>query len=408
MTKEINIEELREKVIEEIDMTREPDDEELHGIIDKIIQSYENYRFMSLYDRWAIHKELYDSIRGLGILEDLLQDEDISEIMINGINNIYIEKFGKITKIEGGFSSVERLEDIIQQIVSKTNRRVNQSDPIVDTRLQDGSRVNVVLPPISIDGAAITIRKFPTEHITMRELIKWESISKEAADFLGKLVVSGYNIFISGGTGSGKTTFLNALSNYIPQEERIITIEDSAELQLLNTDNLVRMETRQANTEGDHEITIRDLIKTSLRMRPDRIIVGEVRGEEAVDMLQAMNTGHDGSMCTGHSNSAEDMISRLENMVLSGMDIPIQAIRAQIGAAIDIMVHLGRIRDRTRKVLGISEVLTDKEGNIKLSPLFIYQETGEIKGVVQGILKRTDMELKNTDKLASHGVNIKR
>lgn len=400
------MEALRNRVIEEIDMTKEPNDEELHEIIDKVIESYANYRFMPLYNRWAIHKELYDSIRGLGILEDLLQDEDISEIMINGIDNIYIEKFGRITKIEGGFSSEERLEDIVQQIVSRTNRRVNQSDPIVDTRLQDGSRVNVVLPPIAIDGAAITIRKFPAEHITMKELIKWRSISREAAEFLGNLVVGRYNIFISGGTGSGKTTFLNALSNYIPKEERIITIEDSAELQLLNTDNLVRMETRQANTEGDNEITIKDLIKTSLRMRPDRIIVGEVRGEEAADMLQAMNTGHDGSMCTGHSNSAEDMISRLETMVLSGIEIPIQAIRAQIGAAIDIIVHLGRIRDRTRKVLGIHEVVKDKEGNIKLNPLFVYKETGEIKGVVQGALERTEKRLTNTEKLAAHGVSI--
>lgn len=292
MKTKVDLEELREKIIEEIDMTRNPNDEELHEIIDYVIAGVAKCRLMPLYDRCEIHRQLYDSIRGLGILEELLADDNISEIMINGVDNIYVEKFGRIVKIDGKFPSVERLEDVIQQIVSATNRRVNQSDPIVDTRLPDGSRVNVVLPPIAIDGAAVTIRKFPADQITMEDLIKWGSVTKEAADFLKKLVEGGYNIFISGGTGSGKTTFLNALSNYIPQDERIITIEDSAELQLLNTDNLVRMETRQANTEGENEITIRDLIKTALRMRPDRIIVGEVRGAEAVDMLQAMNTGH--------------------------------------------------------------------------------------------------------------------
>lgn len=288
MKTKVDLEELREKIIEEIDMTRNPNDEELHEIIDYVIAGVAKCRLMPLYDRWEIHRQLYDSIRGLGILEELLADDNISEIMINGVDNIYVEKFGRIVKIDGKFPSVERLEDVIQQIVSATNRRVNQSDPIVDTRLPDGSRVNVVLPPVAIDGAAVTIRKFPADQITMEDLIKWGSVTKEAADFLKKLVEGGYNIFISGGTGSGKTTFLNALSNYIPQDERIITIEDSAELQLLNTDNLVRMETRQANTEGENEITIRDLIKTALRMRPDRIIVGEVRGAEAVDMLQAI------------------------------------------------------------------------------------------------------------------------
>ena len=406
MKTKVDLEELREKIIEEIDMTRNPNDEELHEIIDYVIAGVAKCRLMPLYDRWEIHRQLYDSIRGLGILEELLADDNISEIMINGVDNIYAEKFGRIVKIDGKFPSVERLEDVIQQIVSATNRRVNQSDPIVDTRLPDGSRVNVVLPPVAIDGAAVTIRKFPADQITMEDLIKWGSITKDAADFLKKLVEGGYNIFISGGTGSGKTTFLNALSNYIPQDERIITIEDSAELQLLNTDNLVRMETRQANTEGENEITIRDLIKTALRMRPDRIIVGEVRGAEAVDMLQAMNTGHDGSMCTGHANSAQDMMYRLENMVLTGIDIPLEAIKSQIGAAIDIVVHLGRLRDKTRKVMTIHEMVKDENEKIKLQPLYVYKETGESNGIVQGSLEKTEKKLKNNEKLAAHGIEI--
>ena len=355
---------------------------------------------MQVYDKMAPGHWMITEVK------ELLADDNISEIMINGVDNIYVEKFGRIVKIDGKFPSVERLEDVIQQIVSATNRRVNQSDPIVDTRLPDGSRVNVVLPPVAIDGAAVTIRKFPADQITMEDLIKWGSVTKEAADFLKKLVEGGYNIFISGGTGSGKTTFLNALSNYIPQDERIITIEDSAELQLLNTDNLVRMETRQANTEGENEITIRDLIKTALRMRPDRIIVGEVRGAEAVDMLQAMNTGHDGSMCTGHANSAQDMMYRLENMVLTGIDIPLEAIKSQIGAAIDIVVHLGRLRDKTRKVMTIHEMVKDENEKIKLQPLYVYKETGERNGIVQGSLEKTEKKLKNNEKLAAHGIEI--
>ena len=354
MKTKVDLEELREKIIEEIDMTRNPNDEELHEIIDYVIAGVAKCRLMPLYDRWEIHRQLYDSIRGLGILEELLADDNISEIMINGVDNIYAEKFGRIVKIDGKFPSVERLEDVIQQIVSATNRRVNQSDPIVDTRLPDGSRVNVVLPPVAIDGAAVTIRKFPADQITMEDLIKWGSITKEAADFLKKLVEGGYNIFISGGTGSGKTTFLNALSNYIPQDERIITIEDSAELQLLNTDNLV----------------------------------------------------HDGSMCTGHANSAQDMMYRLENMVLTGIDIPLEAIKSQIGAAIDIVVHLGRLRDKTRKVMTIHEMVKDENEKIKLQPLYVYKETGESNGIVQGSLEKTEKKLKNNEKLAAHGIEI--
>lgn len=285
-----DVETLRQKVIDSIDMTREPEEEEIHELIDRVIKDIAGY--ISINERWQLHKDIYDSIRGLGIIEELLTDNSVTEIMVNGLHNIFVEREGKIEKIEGGFISESRLNDVIQQIVGKTNKRVNESSPIVDTRLADGSRVNVVLPPIAIDGAVVTIRKFPKESITINDLIRWESITREAANFLKCLVEAGYNIFVSGGTGSGKTTFLNVLSNFIPKDERVITIEDSAELQLRNVENIIRMETRQTNGEGSNEINIRDLIKTSLRMRPDRIIVGEVRGGETLDMLQAMNTGH--------------------------------------------------------------------------------------------------------------------
>ena len=341
----------------------------------------------------------------MGILDELLEDEDITEIMINSHNSIFIEKKGHIYETEGQFDSPERLNDIIQQIVSRNNKRINESSPIADTRLSDGSRVNIVLPPVAIDGAVVTVRKFPRERVDMKRLIELKSITKEAADFLEKLVVSGYNIFICGGTGSGKTTFLNVLSDYIPGEERVITIEDSAELQLKNIKNIVRMEARQANTEGENEITIRDLIRTSLRMRPDRIIVGEVRGKEAIDMLQAMQTGHDGSMSTGHSNNTKDMLNRLETMVLMGMDIPMNAIRSQIASAIDIIVHLGRLRDRTRKVLKIDEVLDCVNGEIKLNPLFEFVEYGETEELVEGKLEARN-RLVNTEKLERSGLSL--
>ena len=373
MKTKVDLEELREKIIEEIDMTRNPNDEELHEIIDYVIAGVAKCRLMPLYDRWEIHRQLYDSIRGLGILEELLADDNISEIMINGVDNIYAEKFGRIVKIDGKFPSVERLEDVIQQIVSATNRRVNQSDPIVDTRLPDGSRVNVVLPPVAIDGAAVTIRKFPADQITMEDLIKWGSITKEAADFLKKLVEGGYNIFISGGTGSGKTTFLNALSNYIPQDERIITIEDSAELKLNYIENLVQMECRQANTMGKGKINMSDLIKSSLRMRPDRIIVGEVRGKEVLDMIQAMNTGHSGSMSTGHGNSIGGMLKRLETMYLMAIPLDIEAVRAQIAQAIDIMVHIER-RGKCRRITEISRLLGYDGGYFKIERLMAVKD----------------------------------
>lgn len=378
---------------------------EIHEIIDEIIAEETEYRYMSVSEKIGLHKYIFNSIKGLGILDELLEDEDITEIMINSHNSIFIEKKGHIYETEGQFDSPERLNDIIQQIVSRNNKRINESSPIADTRLPDGSRVNIVLPPVAIDGAVVTVRKFPRERVDMKRLIELKSITKEAADFLEKLVVSGYNIFICGGTGSGKTTFLNVLSDYIPGEERVITIEDSAELQLKNIKNIVRMEARQANTEGENEITIRDLIRTSLRMRPDRIIVGEVRGKEAIDMLQAMQTGHDGSMSTGHSNNTKDMLNRLETMVLMGMDIPMNAIRSQIASAIDIIVHLGRLRDRTRKVLKIDEVLDCVNGEIKLNPLFEFVEYGETEELVEGKLEARN-RLVNTEKLERSGLSL--
>ena len=381
------------------------EDDELREMIDSAVLKEAEETYLTLKARIRLKKELFDSFRRLDILQELVDDPEITEIMVNGKDHIFIEKGGRISRSERTFDSSEQLEDLIQQIVSRVNRTVNLSSPIADARLQDGSRVHVVLAPVAVDGPVLTIRKFP-EPITMDKLIGLGSITREAAQFLKTAVRAGYNIFVSGGTGSGKTTFLNALSEFIPEDERIITIEDSAELQLLNTDNLVRMETRQANTEGENEITIRDLIKTALRMRPDRIIVGEVRGAEAVDMLQAMNTGHDGSMCTGHANSAQDMMYRLENMVLTGIDIPLEAIKSQIGAAIDIVVHLGRLRDKTRKVMTIHEMVKDENEKIKLQPLYVYKETGERNGIVQGSLEKTEKKLKNNEKLAAHGIEI--
>lgn len=402
--REIDFEDIRKKIIDNIDMTKEPEDSEIHEIIDNIVQENLDYKMLSIEERIHLHKKLFHSIRGLGIIEEMLSDDNITEIMINGTSNIFVERAGRIERVNTEFDSEVSLNNVIQQIVGRTNRRVNESAPIVDTRLSDGSRVNIVIPPIALDGSMITIRKFPKDSIAINDLIKWESISKEAAGFLRGLVIAGYNIFVCGGTGSGKTTFLNVLSNFIPSEERVITIEDSAELQLRNIDNLVRMEARPANSDGSNKITIRDLIKTSLRMRPDRIVVGEVRGEEALDMLQAMNTGHDGSMSTGHANSPKDMLSRLETMVLTGLEIPLPAIRAQIASGIDIIVHLGRLRDKTRKVLEIDEVEDFINGEIVLNPLFVYKEKAEKDGVVIGSLERTENQLKNMTKMHRKGI----
>lgn len=401
----LGIETLKNKVIDRIDMSREPEDGELHEIVDAVIESNQDCKYMSINQRQSIHKKIFASIRGLDAIEELLEDSEITEIMINGPNNIFVEKNGSITRTKETFESESRLNDVIQQIVGKTNRRVNESNPIVDTRLDDGSRVNVILPPISLDGPIVTIRRFSKESITIKDMIDWGTITEDAADFLRIAVMAGYNIFISGGTGSGKTTFLNVLSNFIPKDERVVTIEDSAELRLDTIENIVRMETRQANSQGENSITIRDLIKASMRVRPDRIIVGEVRGQETLDMLQAMNTGHDGSMSTGHGNSPSDMLTRLETMVLMGIDMPLAAIRAQIATAIDIVIHLGRMRDRTRKVLEINEVIGIRNGQIELNQLYCFKEKARSdRKTVVGQLERTGNILINKKKLERKGL----
>lgn len=393
-------------VMERVDYNRDLSDEEITELIDDIIVEQNKTRTIEIEDRGRLKREIFHAIRKLDVLQQFIENPDITEIMVNGKDHIFIEKDGILLETGAKLFSEEKLNNLITQIVSKCNRRVNESSPIVDARLEDGSRVNVVMSPISIDGSVITIRKFPKNPITMERLIENEAISKEAAAFLCRLVVSGYNIFISGGTGSGKTTFLNALSGYIPREERIITIEDSAELQLLEVPNLVRLETRNQNAEGCMEVTIRDLIRTSLRMRPDRIIVGEIRGSEAVDLLQCLNTGHDGSMSTGHSNSAGDMLSRLETMVLMGIDLPLEAIRRQIASGIDIIVHLGRLRDKSRKVLQIVEILGCENGEITLNTLFEYEEMkeDEEKKVVGRLCKKS--ELSHKEKLVAAGFNV--
>ena len=377
---------IREAVFARMDLTREITDEEVEMMISEETAKYARGRRLSLQTRSRIEMMIFNSMRGLDILQDLVDDPLVTEIMVNGSKHIFFEREGCVYQYDKAFSSEEKMQDVIQQIVGRHNRVVNQASPIVDTRLADGSRVNIVLAPVAMDGAAISIRKFPAEPFTMDELVLRDFISREAADFLACLVKAGYNIFISGGTSSGKTTFLNALSQFIPHEERIITIEDSAELQLLEIPNLVRLETRNANTEGLEEISIRSLIKTALRMRPDRIIVGECRGAEALDMLQAMNTGHDGSLSTGHANSCKDMLSRLETMVLMGMELPLTAIRQQIASGIDILVHLGRLRDKSRHVLDIVEVNEIKDGEVKLHTLYHFEETAASGKSVKGKL----------------------
>ena len=394
----------RNSLISKLDITQNIDNEELLSLIDNEIIEVSRSNYIDLDKRIALRKYLFNSIRGFDILEEFLSDDSITEIMVNGYNHIFIERNGHIYKTDKSFSSPEKLLDIIQQIVAVSNRRVNQISPIVDTRLPDGSRVNIVLNPISIDGPAVTIRRFPKNPLNMDNLIDYGSITKQAADYLKILVISGYNIFISGGTGSGKTTFLNILSGYIPLDERVITIEDSAELQLMHLKNLIRLEVRQANAEGSNEITIRDLIKTSLRMRPDKIVIGEVRGSEALDMLQALNTGHSG-ISTGHSNSPKDMLSRLETMVLMGINMPIDAIRSQIASGIDIIIHLGRLRDGSRRVLSICEIASFKNHTIILNDLFSFVETGETStGKVIGSLERQNSKLLNTFKLSAAGI----
>ncbi|MCM1543460.1 MAG: CpaF family protein [Blautia sp.] len=364
------------------------------------------YSSLSFRTRKSLVNNVFESIRGLGILGKIIADKSITEVMINGYDTIFVERAGKLERIPEKFESQERLRQIITKFVQDMGRSVTESNPIVDTRLADGSRVNVVLDPIALNGPIVTIRRFPEEGMTIQKLISYGSITPEAAVFLQKLVKAKYNIFISGGTGSGKTTFLNALSNYIPQEERVITIEDSAELQIRHIPNLVRLETRNANSSGEGGISMRDLIKSSLRMRPERIVVGEVRGEEALDMLQAMNTGHDGSISTGHANSAEDMISRLETMVLSGAGaLPLEAIRQQIASAVDIIIHLSRMRDNTRKTMSISEVAGLEGGRVILNPLFQFEEDEKTTvRRVSGSLNRKGNEMKHPDKFIASGI----
>lgn len=378
----IEAEQLHARILDELDLSKEVEDEELTRIIYRVLREAESREYLPLNVKTALGRELFNAFRKLDLLEEFLEDDEITEVMINGTQNIFYEKKGRIFQSDKRFLSKEKLEDVIQQIVAGANRLVNEASPIVDARLADGSRVNVVLAPIALNGPIVTIRKFPTESVTMKQLIAWNSISEEVAEFLALLVESGYNIFISGGTGSGKTTFLNALSQYIPKDERIITIEDNAELRILDVPNLVSLEARNANVEGTGEVTIRQLIKSALRMRPDRIIVGEVRSAEAIDMLQALNTGHDGSLSTGHANSPEDMLSRLETMVLMGMELPLTAIRRQIASGIDVIVHLGRLRDKSRKLLEVSEVMDYREGEIHLQTVYRYEETGEENGKI--------------------------
>ncbi len=380
-------------------------DEELADEIERIVDEQTSGQYFPIQEKVQMAQQVYSSIRGFGILDSIISDETVTEVMINGADNVFIEKDGKLSKLEARFENQKRLEDIIQRIVGMAGREVNQSNPICDTRLPDGSRVNVVLPPIALCGPTMTIRKFSKTPMTIDKLIQYGSITEEIAQKLEVLVKSKYNIFISGGTGSGKTTFLNALSNFIPKDERIITIEDSAELQIKGIENLVSMETRNSNASGVGEITIRDLIKTSLRMRPERIIVGEVRGAEALDMLQAMNTGHDGSLSTGHANSTEDMLSRLETMVLQGSaGLPLEAIRQQIASAVDIIIHLSRLRDRSRKTVEITEVVGYENGQIKLNPLYVFEEDDKTTlEKVSGSLKRTKNPLKNDFKLKLSG-----
>ncbi len=385
-------------------------DIELLERIEELIgkENDENLMYLSISDRINMSKRIFNSIRGFGILNSIMEDEDVTEIMINGYNNIFIEKKGKIHRCEENFESEEKLNDLIQRIVGKAGREVNQANPIVDTRLPDGSRVNVVLAPISLRGATVTIRKFSKNPMTIEKLIEHKSITEEVAKLLESLVKAKYNIFISGGTGSGKTTFLNALSNFIPKDERLITIEDSAELQIVGIENLVSLETRNSNTTGVGELTIRDLIKSALRMRPERIVVGEVRGKEALDMLQAMNTGHDGSLSTGHANSSLDMLSRLETMVLTGSEgLPLDAVRKQIASSIDIIIHLSRMRDKTRRVIEISELCGLENGEVKLNTLYEFKENEKSKqDCVDGELKRTKNLFRNYTKLYSAGIDI--
>lgn len=399
--------EIQEVILQKLDINSSISDQTILSLIEESVLRFAHTVYLSMDEKKEVIQRTFYAIRKLDVLQEILEDQEITEIMVNGPDQIFIEKQGRLEPYPKKFLSKEKLEDVIQQIVGKVNRTVNESSPIVDVRLQDGSRVNVVLPPVAINGPIVTIRKFPADPITMEHLVSIQSITMQAAEFLKKLVQAKYNIFISGGTGSGKTTFLNALSAYIPKEERIITIEDSAELQIQNISNLVRLEVRNANLEGKNEVTIRDLIRSALRMRPDRIILGEVRDAAAYDLLSVMNTGHDGSLSTGHANSPNDMLKRLEALVLTAVDIPLLAVRSQIASAIDIVVQLGRLRDRSRKVLEIDEMIGMDGTEIIMRPLYCFKEQGEDeKGNVIGQLAATPNALYHTQKLKAAGMEL--
>ena len=395
-------EHLQKKLLDHLDYNKHLTDEEIEEIIEKEVLQRGREIYLSVEEKQQLKKELFNSFRRLDVLSGLLEDADVTEIMINGSGNIFVEKKGRLYKAEEVFSDEERLRNVIQQIVSSCNRIVNETTPIVDARLEDGSRVNVVLPPIALDGAVMTIRKFSKEIFTIEKLIELGSITQEAADFLQSLVYAKYNIFVSGGTGAGKSSLLNVLSNFIPASERVITIEDSAELQIQGIPNLVRLETRNANVEGENEVSMSALIKSALRMRPDRIIVGEVRDAAAMDMVNSMLTGHDGSLSTGHGNSAKEMLLRLQTMVMMANDMPVLAIRQQLAAALDIIIHIGRLRDGSRKVLEICEVVGMEDGEIIVNPLYQFKEYSEKEGKVIGFLEKTG-ELKHKQKLLNSG-----
>lgn len=406
------------QAVQEASRLREYSREDMEGLIDQKIEEriewarvnepkvYWYYQNLSFKERNTLRYTVNESVEGLGILGKIIMDPEITEIMINGYDTIFVEKAGELLRLEEYFENEEDLIRIVQRFVSSMDRTVDASNPIVDARLDDGSRVHVVFPPVALNGATVTIRRFSKTPMTVEKLLEYKSITQEVADFLQKLVASRHNIFVCGGTGSGKTTFLNAISNFIPAWERVITIEDSAELQIKNVPNIVRMETKKANSKEANEITIRDLIRASLRMRPDRIVVGEVRGEEALDMLQAMNTGHDGSLSTGHANSAEGMLSRLETMVLTGSaDLPLEAIRQQIASAVDYIVHLSRLRDFSRKCMEITEVVGYENGRIRLNPIYRFREdeNSTVK-TVSGQLVRTENKIVNMDKFLLAGI----
>lgn len=398
---------IQEIIVNEINRGGKVSDDEILESIEEHVLRMGHTVYLPVGKKDEMIRAVFNSIRKLDVLQEILEDSSITEIMVNGPNHIFIEKGGRLQPYPKTFSSRDKLEDVVQQIVGKVNRRVNEANPIADVRLLDGSRVNVVLPPIALDGPVVTIRKFPDKPISMESLIGLGSLTEEASGFLKKLVKAKYNFFISGGTGSGKTTFLNALSEYIPLEERLIVIEDAAELQIRGIPNLVRLEVRNANLEGKNAVTIRDLMKSALRMRPDRIVLGEVRDAAACELLNVMNTGHDGSLCSGHANSPKDMLSRLETLVLTGMDIPLLAVRSQIASAIDIIVHLGRLRDKSRKVLEIDEVIGMQQGEIQIKPLFHFQEEGQDgTGQVMGKLCKTEHSLFHQEKLYAAGISI--